>query len=1046
MKRSNGCRTQFLGWDRPLLLSVVDYLWDQHSEDAEASGQWRLSNLLAVLPTQRSGRRLRELLQREAELRGLNVQSPRIITVGDLPEFLYQPAESQLLFDDAGLEDLPTASTKLADELERTLAWADVLEHSEAGELEPLFPVLPSRDSLTPWLEMAATVRRLHDDLAAAELSFADVATELASEEATVAERGRWNLLQSLFERYLLALARGGRRDPSTARAAAVATGDCYSEYHILLIGTSDLSGALRAMLKATCERQPKSSKRRSGSLTALVAAESEHRDHFDSFGSIIASRWCQWQLPLRDSQLTSASDATDQAAIAAHWAAEIREQYQPDEITIGVTDESLVPPVEVELRHSEQSTFRELGWSFSQTPVGRLLELLVTHLAQQSWQSLAALIRHADVYDFIDAAMANRQLAETAKTKGKAAKLGDAEKHEKQSICQEVDKTQHHAEAQYINGGWLVSLDAMLAEHYPTRLDVPLSQKLNDCYSGAFAAMEIVGESLTAFTATKRLPISRWAAELERWLGRIYPGDDQPADGAVDKSLSDTAAAQRLRVAIASSRKTLQRMQKLHRSFDVKVNASTAIELLANRLLEQRVSDVGRGDAISIVGWLDLALEDSPAMAIVGVNQPYVPEAVTADPFLPGNLRTRLRMSDNERRLGRDIYALQLILATRPETRLIVGRTGVDGSPTPPSRLLAAAEPRDVARRLVWLLDDEAIHRSRQATQKLCRRWDTLVQRTRLPIPILDRTHRVQTMSVTSFTAYLACPYRFYLRHVLKLGPVDDGSRELAANQFGDLVHNSLEFFAKSEAKDEAQERTIEEAMLAALDSIAAEHLGSAPAPAVKLQIEQARRRLRQVAKVQAERRRAGWHIWRAEASVGEENNAGIDVDGQRMIIRGRFDRIDRHDDGNWAILDYKTHGHLPRKKHLRKVGDAHRWVELQLPIYRRMIPYLVGDDVDPQQVALGYFNVSEKESETRINEADFTAAEYASADELIVRCIRDIWAGRFEPSEDPVMYDDYAMILQSGVSIDLLESLEGDPLVTADAVALGSGDWRED
>jgi ATP-dependent helicase/nuclease subunit B len=325
--------------------------------------------------------------------------------------------------------------------------------------------------------------------------------------------------------------------------------------------------------------------------------------------------------------------------------------------------------------------------------------------------------------------------------------------------------------------------------------------------------------------------------------------------------------------------------------------------------------------------------------------------------------------------------------------------------------------------------------------------RWDGPLKQTRLPIPVLDGNVRVETMSVTSFAAYLSCPYRFYLRHVLKLGPIDDASRELAANQFGDLVHNSLEIFGKSEAKDEADERVIEEALLESLDQFADEYLGSAPAPAVRLQIEQARRRLRHVAKVQSQWRRAGWHIEQVEASVGEHNHAGIDVDGQRMIIRGRFDRIDRHDDGRWAILDYKTHGHSPRKKHLRKWGDSYRWVELQLPIYRLMIPYLVGGDVDPASVALGYFNVSEKEAETRINEADFTAAEFAAADELIIRCIRDIWAGRFEPSEDPVEYDDYAMILQSGSGNLFTDADEGDSLLElAAGMILGGGVGRDE
>lgn len=1004
-KRTQPCQTQFLGWDRPLLRLVVEYLWNEYSEDAEASGQWPLGGFLAVLPTRRAARRLRDLLEHAADERGLTVQLPRIITVGDLPEYLYRRSAAE--------------GTLLANELERTLAWAGVLEQSEPAALAPLFPVLPPRDSLTPWLELAGTVRRLHEDLAAAELSFADVAAELASDEATAAERKRWEALQSLHAAYLASLAAGGRSDPFDARARAIAQGDCGSDYHILLIGTSDLSESVRAMLRAACEPAATKGtpKHRATSITALVAADPQYRDHFDPFGSIIASRWCQWKLPLRDEQLIAAGDATDQAAVAAGWISAFAEKYSPPEIAIGVTDESLVPPVEVELRQMGQRSCRELGWSFAQTPPGRLLELLTVHLAQQTWQSLAALVRHADVYQFID---------ETLASAGLGQRGGE----------------------QYAGGRWLVSLDELLAEHYPTRLDVPLSARMTELHGGAIAAMNVIGDSLTAFSGHRRMPISQWAEELERWLTAVYQpllADGESEPGATEEPNS---AARRTREAVEASRNVLQRMEKLQSSLDAVMHAAPAIELLAGQLLQLRVSDDSAEDAVTILGWLDLALEDAPAMVIVGVNQPYVPESITADPFLPGNLRTRLRMSDNERRLGRDIYALQLVLATRRDVRLIVGRTGVDGSPTPPSRLLAAAEPADAARWLVRLLDDDAIRRRELPTQPHRPvRWHGPQPKTRLPIPVLDGTFRVKAMSVTSFSAYLNCPYRFYLRHVLKLGPIDDASRELAANQFGDLVHNSLEIFGNSDAKDATDERVIEESLLDSLDQFASEYLGSAPAPAVRLQIEQARRRLRHVAKVQAQWRRAGWHIQQVEASVGEQNNAGIDVDGQRMIIRGRFDRIDRHDDGRWAILDYKTHGHLPRKKHLKKVAGVDRWVDLQLPIYRLMIPYLVGDEVDPQRVALGYFNVSEKEAETRINEADFTAAEFAAADELIIRCIRDIWAGRFEPSPDPVEYDDYAMILQAGSGDLFIEADEAEVLLELPiGMSFGRGAGRDE
>jgi len=563
--------------------------------------------------------------------------------------------------------------------------------------------------------------------------------------------------------------------------------------------------------------------------------------------------------------------------------------------------------------------------------------------------------------------------------------------------------------------------LDELLAEHFPTDLSAPLTDAMLRVRHGSIGApaanatAEAVRGALRDFEDREPKRLSQWAASLVKFFDTLYAGVPEQQD----------RVGKRADEAIQVGRRVLERLQTLGETLDSPLPAATAMDLISGRLFSQRVGDPPRDEAIQISGWLDLALDESPAMVVIGFNHPFVPDSVTADPFLPGGLRSRLRMSDNERRLARDIYATQLILATRQRSRFIVGRRAADGSPTPPTRLLAAAEPADVARRLVRLLEPQASNLRRSAAAEIASVWEHPVSKTRLPVPILDRGQAVRSMSVTSFASYLACPYRFYLRHVLQLKPLDDAARELAANQFGDLIHQSLEWFGDSPAKDESRVGPIEDAMIDALDRFAAQHLGSAPTAAVRLQIEQARRRLRLVAKAQAERRRQGWRIWKVEASVGEQNNAGIDVDGRRMIIRGRFDRIDLHDSGQWSILDYKTHGHHPRKKHLQKdPRGGYRWVELQLPIYRLMIPYLVGQDVDPDAVTLGYFNIADKDSETRINQADFTSDEFHQAEQVIRDCIRRIWSGDFEPSVDPVLYDDYAMILQSDTASPWLDS----------------------
>jgi ATP-dependent helicase/nuclease subunit B len=48
------------------------------------------------------------------------------------------------------------------------------------------------------------------------------------------------------------------------------------------------------------------------------------------------------------------------------------------------------------------------------------------------------------------------------------------------------------------------------------------------------------------------------------------------------------------------------------------------------------------------------------------------------------------------------------------------------------------------------------------------------------------------------------------------------------------------------------------------------------------------------------------------------------------------------------------------------------------------------------------------------------------AEAIEIIRDCIRGIWAEQFEPTTDRVQFDDYDMVLQSGVASRLLDQTE--------------------
>lgn len=943
---STSCETRFLGWDAPLLPVAATTLRQRFAHGNHLD----LSNFILVLPTSHSASQMSERLRATAESEQLHYLPPKIITVGQLAEQLYEPPH------------------RIALELERTLAWAQVLRTFPPDELEPLLPVIPAPEPVAPWMEIAGAINRLHEELATSQFTFQDV-IELAE---TNIEQRRWKLLNKTYNAYLASLEAADLCDPYAARQDAVLHNRCRCDQTIVLIGTSDLSEALIAMLRSL-----------ENNLIALVAAPPNEASRFDELGCVDTSHWLNQHLPIQDHQLIAAQDMADQAKTVAELLAELAGDYYTNEVTLGVTDESHVGPIEMELRCCGVKPHRHLGWTVAETSIGRLLDLVSAHLARGTWSTLAALVRHADVSGYVS----------------------------------------RHLGIQPIE--WLKELDQLLSEFFPIRVSDPLSKPAIKKCPLVQSVAKLIGEWLLPLTEHER-SIADWSGIVSSWLLDLFPleMDDLPAEETDDRqALEKSTLHDRTHLAMVATQRLLKRYAELNDQLDLTVSGATAIEMLSARLADVRIAEPKHKDDVSILGWLDLALDDSKLLVVNGLNHPFVPSSVTSDPFLPGSLRNRLRMEDHNRRYARDAYAMHLMITTRPAVRFIVGSTAADLSPTPPSRLLASAPGIDIARRIRKLLGEQ------RPAQPVNHQWDMHSSDRRLPIPklpIKKDVPAVTSMSVTAFADYLRCPYRFYLRHVLKFKPLDDEANELAANQFGNLVHAALEEFGLSDDRDEGNADKIEAILANHLNQFASQYYGKSVSTAVQLQIAQAQRRFKAVARQQAQRIAEGWRIHATEASVSERDGAFIEVDNRKMGLRGRFDRIDHHPGtGRWAILDYKTHGFRPEKKHLKKTDDGHRWIDLQLPLYRLMIPYL-GIDAVPDQVQLGYFNVSEKEEDTRINIAGFTPDQMRQAEQVIRDCVSGIWAGNFQPASDRIQYDDYGMILQTSVANRLLDQVE--------------------
>jgi len=168
---------------------------------------------------------------------------------------------------------------------------------------------------------------------------------------------------------------------------------------------------------------------------------------------------------------------------------------------------------------------------------------------------------------------------------------------------------------------------------------------------------------------------------------------------------------------------------------------------------------------------------------------------------------------------------------------------------------------------------------------------------------------------------------------------------------------------------------------------------------PAVAVQAELARRRLRGFAHAQARRMAEGWRIHLSEHHV---KDALLDVDGTPIRLSARIDRIDHHpDSGRWQVLDYKTSAKAKRPDQTHR--DPRGWIDLQLPLYRHLLVEVGGlpeiDLANPDRVGVGYFNVPARVEEIRIDSATWSAEEYESADDTARDVVRAVREGVFWP-----------------------------------------------
>lgn len=962
-------RRVFMGWHRPALVSAVAWLEREYT----AENDFDLSDLLVVLPGGRAGRRFLELLVEQAGHRVL--VPPEIVTAGSLPERLYEPHR-------------PIASDLLC-----LLVRAATLRQADPDLIAVITSKPPAKVDLTAWTDLARQIDQLDADLSADAVRFEEVLGQEGSAAVETDDR-RWEALTLLQNEYESSLSAQGLCDLHRARFEAIDQLRCVTGRKILLLATADLNRVTRKMLEQVA-----------ADATPLIYAPPEEAETFDAMGTLIVNRWVDRGLEVDDACLHVVERHRDQAREVGHLIAAAAREHQlvADQITIGAADESLNASIERMLTRSGVSARPAAGRLVGRSRPGTLLDVLARFLQTQAFRDWATLLRHPD----LEAALEAPPTDQNSQTRGTTPLLA--------------------------------MLDQYASNYLPGQL--PQDRRGRDAFKLQTVRDKL--NHLTALLGNDRRPLGDWSQPIMETLAAVY--------GVRPLDRRDEEDATIIR-ALESITDVLRQLAALEpdSTFVPDTTAAEAIQFVLVQLAGTAIppeaaspatppefarppgpaDDPDRNkatttpeSAIELLGWLELHLDDAPCLFVAGVNEGLIPESVSYDIFLTDQLRAVLGIRDNRARLARDKYFLKSILRSRPQVTLVAARRGRDDQPLMPSRLVLACDALTMARRIDRFYTGTESAKTpvagRPSEDKSTRRSpDEVIVEPHLfrpPLPALNDpaiNELLQHLPVTAFGDYLRCRYRFFLKYILRLEPLDDQAVELDAAAFGSLLHDTLKVFGQSDQADSTDPQEIHEVLTTALDRQAAARFDRARLPAVALQLELARVRLESFARWQARTASDGWRILtnRIETVLSAPLEPGV-------VIKGRIDRLDRHRDGSLRVIDYKTGdtGKSPEDVHRRRNGETREWINLQLPLYRFLLEK--NGVISPSDdVQLGYVLLPKQDEKTGFEQAMWDRQDMEEALNRAQELVQQIRSQVFWPPSPPDHRDEFSSLCMEG------------------------------
>jgi CRISPR/Cas system-associated exonuclease Cas4 (RecB family) len=672
--------------------------------------------------------------------------------------------------------------------------------------------------------------------------------------------------------------------------------------------------------------------------VEAFIFAPAEESENFDVFGCVRAELWSERVVDLQEQMIMIAESPRDVVARMVQELTRLSSHHSASDIVIGLGDESEASYFKGSLAAAEIPVRVAGGTPFSATSLGLYLRGVHQYLSSKTFTHFAAIAKHPY----------------------------------QQALL--FDKLPEHAVIALI-------IDRYQERHFQATISPSMpGESASD--QEFFTLVSALHEALADLQGPP-LSLLAWVPVLQQFLLKLAPvltTDDILLLDALEELLTTLALSDE----------------------QIELRGAEAL-LMFLHLADSKISIPDAAlEAVELLGWLELALDDAPALIVTSLDENIVPAVINADPFLPNTLRRHLGLVDNARRLGRDLFLFSTMVHSKSDFSIVLARRSLDGNPRFPSRLLLACKSQELPQRIAHLYQEgRRFHIVRALSERATPpRWQ-------LSEPV-GLKGIVKTMSVTSFKDYLVCPYRFYLRHVLKTKEYPGELFELDALNFGTLAHLVLDRFARDKEASSHNAETIYETLNLILTGVVSNRFGRHEYPAIRVQIEQLRERLRHFSYWQADQNRQGWKIASVEHEITPEQCV-LKLSQSSMGIRGRIDRIDHHPKSNqYRIIDYKT---ADAGQNLKYVLKNKTWLDLQMPLYY----HAVRDLYHGAELNFFYFNLSAHTAQEQLVEVGAESADFEAGIEQACLIAESVAEGVFWPPSSKTLQDSYNWVIGS-------------------------------